>query len=52
MREFGIEAPPERKFDLRFSILEIAPITATDLDDREGHWKAVLDSRTFGYNRN
>jgi len=52
MQEFGIEAPPERKFDLRFSILEIAPPTATDLDERERHWKAVLDSRNSGYNRN
>jgi len=52
MEEFGIEAPPERKYDLRFSILEIAPVTVTDLDDRESHWKNVLDSRVFGYNRN
>lgn len=52
MEEFGISAPPDRKFDLKFSILEIAPPTATDLDQREKHWKAVLDSRNSGYNRN
>jgi len=52
MEEFGIEAPPERKNDLRFSILEIADINATDIDRRETHWKQVLDSRVFGYNRN
>jgi len=52
MEEFGIAAPPERKNDLRFSILEIADINATDLDQRENHWKDVLDSRSFGYNRN
>lgn len=52
MEEFGLAAPPERKFDLRFSILEIAPKTATDLDDRETHWKNVLGSRVHGYNRN
>ncbi|RCS28903.1 GIY-YIG nuclease family protein [Rhodanobacter denitrificans] len=52
MEEFGLAAPPERKFDLRFSILEIAPKTATDLDKRETHWKQVLGSRVHGYNRN
>ncbi|QEE24801.1 GIY-YIG nuclease family protein [Rhodanobacter glycinis] len=52
MKEFGLAAPPERKFDLRFSILEIAPTTATDLDKRETHWKKVLGSRVHGYNRN
>lgn len=52
MAEFGIDAPPERKFDLRFCILEIAPPMAIDLDDREKHWKEVLGSRNFGYNRN
>lgn len=52
MEEFGLAAPPERKYDLRFSILEIAPKTAADLDERERHWKAVLGSRVHGYNRN
>jgi len=52
MKEFGLAAPPERKFDLRFSILEITPTTATDLDKREAHWKKVLGSRVHGYNRN
>jgi hypothetical protein len=52
MKEFGLAAPPERKYDLRFSILEIAPKNVVDLDDREKHWKAVLGSRVHGYNRN
>lgn len=52
MKEFGLAAPPERKYDLRFSILEIAPKNAADLDDRETHWKTVLGSRVHGYNRN
>jgi hypothetical protein len=51
-KEFGIEAPPERKNDLRFSILEIADLGATDIDERETHWKRILISRDFGYNRN
>lgn len=52
MEEFGLAAPPERKYDLRFSILEIADMSATDLDKRETHWKQVLGSRIHGYNRN
>ena len=48
----GIEAPPERQNDLRFSILEIADLNASDIDQREAHWKRILLSRTHGYNRN
>jgi len=51
-KEFGIEAPPERQNDLRFSILEIADLNASDIDQREAHWKRILNSRGFGYNRN
>lgn len=53
-KEFGIEATPERQHDLRFSILEIADLTATegDINGRESHWKSVLLSRDHGYNRN
>lgn len=50
--EFGIEAPPERPNDLRFSILEIADLNASDINHREDHWKRVLRSRNFGNNRN
>lgn len=53
-KEFGIEAPPERQNDLRFSLLEIADLNTTkqDIADRENHWKAILMSRLHGYNRN
>jgi hypothetical protein len=51
-KEFGLDATAERKKDLRFSVLEIADLNATDIDDRETHWKRVLNSRAFGYNRN
>lgn len=51
-REFGIDTPPERKNDLRFSILEVADLNAIDVDQRETHWKHILNSRDFGYNRN
>jgi hypothetical protein len=51
-KEFGIDAPPERQNDLRFSILEIADLNATDIDKREAHWKRILNSRDFGYNMN
>lgn len=51
-KEFGLDAPPERKQALRFSVLEIADLNATDIDERETHWKRVLNSREFGYNRN
>lgn len=52
MREFGIDAPPHRKNDLLFSVLEIADLGATDIDQREAHWKRLLNSKDFGYNRN
>jgi len=51
-KEFAIEAPPGRQNDLRFSILEIADLNASDIDQREAHWKRILLSRTHGYNRN
>lgn len=51
-KEFGIEAPPERQNDLRFSILEVADLNASDIDQREAHWKRILLSRAYGYNRN
>lgn len=51
-KAFGTEAPPERLDDLRFSILEVADLNASDIDQREAHWKRILLSRTHGYNRN
>jgi hypothetical protein len=38
----------------QYSILEIADPLATERQvlEREGHWKDVLMSRTFGYNSN
>lgn len=53
-KEFGITATPERRHKLRFSILEIADLAATndDINGRESHWKSVLGSRAHGYNRN
>lgn len=51
-QEFGIEATPERQMDLRFAVLEIADLSASDIDQRESHWKRILTSRDFGYNRN
>lgn len=52
--EFGIDASPERQKDLRFSLLEIADLNATegDINSRESHWKVVLMSRSHGYNGN
>lgn len=53
-QEFGIEAVPERKYDLRFSILEIADLHAMshEISARENHWKEVLLTRLHGYNLN
>lgn len=53
-QEFGIEAVPERKYDLRFSILEIADLQAmsSEISARESHWKEVLLTRLHGYNLN
>lgn len=52
--EFGIDAPPERQNDLRFSLLEIADLNTMEqeIDARERHWKEILMSRLHGYNRN
>lgn len=51
-KEFGIEATLERQNDLRFSVLEIADLNASDINQREDHWKKILTSRSFGNNRN
>lgn len=53
-REFGLDATDERRNDLRFAVLEIADLSATedDINARESHWKTVLQSREKGYNRN
>ncbi|MEA9911553.1 GIY-YIG nuclease family protein [Xanthomonas campestris pv. raphani] len=53
-KEFGIEATEERRQALRFAVLEIADLSATedDICERERHWKFVLLSREHGYNRN
>jgi len=53
-REFGIDAPPEREKDLRFSLLEIADLHAMpgEIDARENHWKEILLTRSHGYNLN
>jgi len=52
--EFGIDAPPDRQYHLRFSILEVTDLHAIDkeIDARENHWKQILLSRDYGYNRN
>lgn len=53
-KEFGLDATDERRNDLRFAVLEIADLSATedDINARESHWKSVLQSREKGYNRN
>lgn len=53
-QEFGIDTPPERQNDLRFSLLEIADLHTmkADIDARESHWKEILLTRVYGYNRN
>lgn len=52
-QEFGMDAPPERQKDYRFSLLEIADLHTMkpDIDARENHWKEILLSRSYGYNR-
>lgn len=53
-KEFGIEPSPKRWNAVRFSILEIADLQATqkDIDHRESHWKHVLMTRQHGFNLN
>lgn len=51
-KEFGIDALSEHQNKFHFSILEIADLNASDIDQREAHWKRILDSRNHGYNRN
>lgn len=51
-KEFSILAPPVRQNDLRFLILGIVDLNASDIDKREEHWRRILLSRTHGHNRN
>ncbi|VVP59762.1 hypothetical protein PS880_06068 [Pseudomonas fluorescens] len=53
-KEFGIDAPPERQNDLRFSVLEIADLHTMkkEIEARESHWKEILMTRLHGYNLN
>lgn len=53
-KEFGIDAPPERQNDLRFSVLEIADLHTmpNEIEARESHWKEILMTRLHGYNLN
>lgn len=48
------ETPSERQNDLRFSLLEIMDLQSApgEIDKRESHWKNVLMSVDYGYNRN
>lgn len=52
VKELGIAV--ERQQDFRFTLLEIADLHSMpqEIDARESHWKAVLMTRTFGYNLN
>lgn len=52
--EFGLDGSEERLSALRFSILEIADLHATqdEVLARETHWKTVLLSKQHGHNRN
>ncbi|WP_394687245.1 GIY-YIG nuclease family protein [uncultured Xanthomonas sp.] len=53
VQELGLKAS-DRQNDLKFSLLEIADIQTGDqeIDERESHWKNILMSRAYGYNRN
>ena len=52
VQALGVEV--ERQQDFRFILLEIADLHSMpqEIDARESHWKAVLMTRTFGYNLN
>ena len=52
--EFGLNGADDRLAALRFSILEVTDLHATEQEvlDREAHWKAVLLSKEHGHNRN
>lgn len=54
LRKLVGERGPEHAHNFRFSILETADTSAgpSELLEREGHWKVVLQSRLFGYNAN
>ncbi|WP_261311990.1 GIY-YIG nuclease family protein [Stenotrophomonas sp. DR822] len=53
VQELGIKAT-DRQDDLHFSLLEIMDIQSgpSEIDRRESHWKTVLMTRSYGYNRN
>jgi hypothetical protein len=53
VRELGLKAT-DRQDDLRFSLLEIMDLQSApgEIDKRESHWKTILMSRQYGYNRN
>jgi hypothetical protein len=53
VEELGV-AGRERQKDFSFSVLEIADLQSTseEIARRENHWKEVLQTRKFGYNRN
>lgn len=53
VQELGLKAT-ERQNDLRFSLLEIMDLQSApgEIDQRESHWKGILMSRDYGYNRN
>ena len=54
MRALFKEKGIEYVYDLQWSILEVCDLNASEdhVLDREGHWKEVLRSREFGYNKN
>ena len=53
VQELGIKAT-DRQDDLRFSLLEIMDLQSAprEIDKRESHWKEILMTRSYGYNRN
>jgi len=53
VQELGIKAT-ERQDDLHFSLLEIMDLQSgpREIDKRESHWKEILMTRRYGYNRN
>lgn len=52
--EFGLDGSAKRLAALRFSVLEVTDLHATEREVRlrESHWKNVLLSRAKGHNRN
>jgi hypothetical protein len=45
---------PDYSRNFQYSVLEVSDLNASSerITDREGHWKRVLCTREFGYNRN